>query len=131
MNKREDVKDYKSACKIIGRKPRKYTDEHMMQYEELSTIVAALNFISNNNVPYKPDYTKTPYSKTWYVYIYISTDEPAGLFGLRSDAGVGYSGVSVGSSLRFKNKEDGEYCIKNFKNLWLKHFFGYEHEANK
>lgn len=44
--KREDIKSYKDACKCIGRKPRKYKDDHMNTYEQLTTIIAALNFIA-------------------------------------------------------------------------------------
>ena len=47
--KREEIKSYKDACKVIGRKPRTYKDKHLNLYEQLSTIIAALNFISNNN----------------------------------------------------------------------------------
>lgn len=49
--KREEIKTYKDACKVIGRKPRTYKDKHLNLYEQLSTITAALNFISNNNKP--------------------------------------------------------------------------------
>lgn len=46
---REDIKSYKDACKCIGRKPRRYKDVHMNTYEQLTTIIAALNFIANDN----------------------------------------------------------------------------------
>lgn len=49
--KREEIKSYKDACKVIGRKPRTYKDKHLNLYEQLSTIIAALNFISNDNKP--------------------------------------------------------------------------------
>ena len=42
--KREEIKSYKDACKVIGRKPRTYKDKHLNLYEQLSTITAALNF---------------------------------------------------------------------------------------
>lgn len=42
--KREEIKTYKDACKVIGRKPRTYKDKHLNLYEQLSTITAALNF---------------------------------------------------------------------------------------
>nr|UVX58874.1 MAG: hypothetical protein [Bacteriophage sp.] len=40
--KREEIKSYKDACKVIGRKPRTYKDKHLNLYEQLSTIIAAL-----------------------------------------------------------------------------------------
>lgn len=49
--KREEIKSYKDACKVIGRKLRTYKDKHLNLYEQLSTIIAALNFISNSNKP--------------------------------------------------------------------------------
>ena len=45
--KREEIKSYKDACKVIGRKPRTYKDKHLNLYEQLSTIIAALNFIGH------------------------------------------------------------------------------------
>lgn len=36
----EDIKSYKDACKIINRKPRRYRDNHINAYEQLSTITA-------------------------------------------------------------------------------------------
>lgn len=60
--KREEIKSYKDACKVIGRKPRTYKDKHLNLYEQLSTIIAALNFISNNNKHWT--------SKFDYYYIY-------------------------------------------------------------
>ena len=62
--KREEIKTYKDACKVIGRKPRTYKDKHLNLYEQLSTITAALNFISNNNKPWEPKFD--------YYYIYCS-----------------------------------------------------------
>ena len=41
----EDIKSYKDACKIINRKPRRYRDNHINTYEQLSTITAAVNYI--------------------------------------------------------------------------------------
>lgn len=41
----EDIKSYKDACKIINRKPRRYRDNHINAYEQLSTITAAVNYI--------------------------------------------------------------------------------------
>lgn len=31
--KREEIKTYKDACKVIGRKPRTYKDKHLNLYE--------------------------------------------------------------------------------------------------
>lgn len=46
---REDIKDYKSACKVLGIRPtRAKLPEHAMVYITISTIIEALNFISND-----------------------------------------------------------------------------------
>lgn len=85
--KREEIKTYKDACKVIGRKPRTYKDKHLNLYEQLSTIIAALNFISNDNKPWIPKFD--------YCYIYSWLDrkdgynKTAGLFYLRSYGGFG------------------------------------------
>ena len=47
----ERVKDYKSACKVLGIKPidkRRKLEEHVLVYIQLSTITQAINFIANN-----------------------------------------------------------------------------------
>lgn len=120
--KREEIKTYKDACKVIGRKPRTYKDKHLNLYEQLSTITAALNFISNNNKPWE--------SKFDYYYIYSwlyredGYNKSAGLFLLHSDTGLGYSNADVGTSLKIKEREDGNYIIENFKELLQDWFWG-------
>ena len=45
----EQVKDYKSACAVLGKKPidkRRKLDEHVILYIMLSTITEAINFIA-------------------------------------------------------------------------------------
>lgn len=113
--KREEIKTYKDACKVIGRKPRTYKDKHLNLYEQLSTIIAALNFISNGNKPWA--------SKFDYYYIYSwlyrkdGYNKSAGLIYLNSCFGLGYSTGYVGTSLKIKEREDGNYIIENFKEL--------------
>lgn len=120
--KREEIKTYKDACKVIGRKPRTYKDKHLNLYEQLSTIIAALNFISNNNKPWelKFDY--------YYIYSWLYRkdryNKPAGWFLLYSRTGLDASGASVGTSLKIKEREDGNYIIKNFKELLQDWFWG-------
>ena len=96
--KREEIKSYKDACKVIGRKPRTYKDKHLNLYEQLSTIIAALNFISNDNKPWMPN--------------------------LYSSVGLDYSYANVGTSLKIKEREDGNYIIENFKELLQDWFWG-------
>ena len=63
---REDIKSYKDACKCIGRKPRQYKDAHMNTYEQLTTVIAALNFIANSNKPWQHELHKDiPH---WYIW---------------------------------------------------------------
>lgn len=118
--KREDIKSYKDACKVIGRKPRVYKEKQMNLYEQLSTIIAALNFISNDNKPWKP---KLDY---YYIYSWLykkdGYNKTAGLFYLCSAGGLGYSIALVGTSLKIKEYKDGHYILDNFKELlqdWL------------
>lgn len=120
--KREEIKSYKDACKVIGRKPRTYKDKHLNLCEQLSTIIAALNFISNDNKPWKPEFDY------YYIYSYLyrkdGYNKTAGLFSLHSSGGLGASYASVGTSLKIKEEEDGNYIIENFKELLQDWFWG-------
>lgn len=120
--KREEIKSYKDACKVIGRKPRTYKDKHLNLYEQLSTIIAALNFISNSNKPWTP---KLDYH---YIFSWLHRkdgyNKSAGLFSLYSGSGLDYSYGDVGASLKIKEREDGNYIIKNFKELLQDWFWG-------
>lgn len=120
--KREEIKSYKDACKVIGRKPRTYKDKHLNLYEQLSTITAALNFISNDNKPWTPKFNY------YYIYSWLHRkdgyNKTAGLFFLYSNAGLGHSYAYVGTSLKIKEREDGNYIIENFKELLQDWFWG-------
>lgn len=113
--KKEEIKSYKDACKVIGRKPRTYKDKHLNLYEQLSTIIAALNFISNDNKPWTPKFDYY-YICSW-LYRKDGYNKSAGLFSLHSCDGVGASHATVGASLKIKEREDGNYIIENFKEL--------------
>lgn len=119
--KREEIKTYKDACKVIGRKPRTYKDKHLNLYEQLSTIIAALNFISNN----KP---WTPKFDYYYIYSWLyrknGYNKSAVLFYLLSSDGLDRSGAIVGTPLKIKEREDGDYIIENFKELLQDWFWG-------
>lgn len=120
--KREEIKSYKDACKVIGRKPRTYKDKHLNLYEQLSTIIAALNFISNGNKSWTPKFDY------YYIYSWLyrkdEYNKTAGLFFLHSVDGLGYSYAHVGTSLKIKEREDGNYIIENFKELLQDWFWG-------
>lgn len=120
--KREEIKTYKDACKVIGRKPRTYKDKHLNLYEQLSTIIAALNFISNSNKPWTPKFNY------YYIYSWLNREDvhnkSASLFYLHSNRGLDYSYAYVGNSLRIKEREDGNYIIENFKELLQDWFWG-------
>lgn len=120
--KREEIKSYKDACKVIGRKPRTYKDKHLNLYEQLSTIIAALNFISNDNKPWTPKF-KYCCIYSW-LYKEDEYNKSAGLFGLSSGNGLDCSGAYVGTSLKIKEREDGNYIIENFKELLQDWFWG-------
>ena len=120
--KREEIKTYKDACKVIGRKPRTYKDKHLNLYEQLSTITAALNFISNGNKPWTPKFDY------YYIYSWLYRkdryNKTAGWFFLSSLDGLDRSGGPVGTSLKIKEREDGNYIIENFKELLQDWFWG-------
>lgn len=109
---REDIKSYKDACKCIGRKPRQYKDAHMNTYEQLTTVIAALNFIANSNKPWQHELHKDiPH---WYIW-YRGGD--AGLLIVYSCDGLSSSSASVGTQLRLKERDDADYLKKNFTDL--------------
>ena len=103
----EQVKDYKSACAVLGKKPidkRRKLDEHVMLYIMLSTITEAINFIANGNKLWIPVYQQNKPIKTWYSWWYIDWNKIkdgsyAGLFYLYSNGGLGGAYASVGTRL--------------------------------
>ena len=116
----EDIKSYKDACKIINRKPRRYRDNHINTYEQLSTITAAVNYIETGT-PWK--HTVKQNNKFYEIYYWKtfstnSNDESnKGLFYLHSDDGVGYSDADVGSNLRFATARGAKYVKTTFEIL--------------
>lgn len=128
----EQVKDYKSACAILGKKPidkRRKLDEHVMLYIMLSTITEAINFIANGNKLWIPVYQQNKPIRTWYSWWYIDWNKikdgsAAGLFVLYANDGLSYAGAYVGTHLRFINKEAAEYAARTFQPLYMKYIFG-------
>lgn len=128
----EQVKDYKSACAVLGKKPidkRKKLDEHVILYIMLSTITEAINFIANGNKPWIPEYKQNKLIKTWYSWWQIDWDKikdgsHAGVFSLYSNAGLGYAYAGVDTHLRFISEDAAEYAAKTFQPLYMKHIFG-------
>lgn len=128
----EQVKDYKSACKVLGIKPidkRRKLEEHVLLYIQLCTITQAINFIANGNKPWIPVYQQNKPIKTWYSWWYIDWNKikdgsSVGLFSLVSLAGLGAAAADVGTHLRFINREAAEYAAKTFQPLYMKYIFG-------
>lgn len=128
----EQVKDYKSACAVLGKKPidkRRKLDEHVMLYIMLSTITEAINFIANGNKLWIPVYQQNKPIRTWYSWWYIDWNKikdgsTAGLFALFSYNDLSHALAHVGTHLRFINKEAAEYAAKTFQPLYMKHIFG-------
>lgn len=128
----EQVKDYKSACAVLGKKPidkRRKLDEHVLLYIQLCTITQAINFIANGDKPWIPEYKQNKLIKTWYSWWYIDWNKikdgsAAGLFGLLSDDGLGSAYANVGTHLRFISRDAAEYAAKTFQPLYMKHIFG-------
>lgn len=119
---RQEIKSYKDACRVLGRKPRTYKDKHLNLYEQLTTIIAALNFISNDNKPW------TPELDYYYIYSWLyrkdGYNKSEGLFLLDSYHSVGSSLTRVGTSLKIKDFTDGNHIIANFKDLLQDWFWG-------
>lgn len=116
----EDIKSYKDACKIINRKPRRYRDNHINTYEQLSTITAAVNYIETGTqwkhiVKPNNKFYEIYYWKTFSTHSNDKSDK--GLFYLFSDYGVGHSYAGVGSNLRFATSRGAEYVKTTFKIL--------------
>lgn len=114
---REDIKSYKDACKCISRRPRQYKDIHINTYEQLTTIIAALNFIANGNKPWYHEVYKG--IKHWYVW-YCSlagNGTYSGLLVLLSSSALGDASAAVGVQLRLKERDDAEYLRTNFTDL--------------
>lgn len=128
----EQVKDYKSACEVLGIKPidkRRKLEEHVLLYIQLCTITQAINFIANGNKPWIPEYKQNKPIRTWYSWWHIDWDKikdgsSAGLFGLVSNGGLGTADAAVGTRLRFISKDAAEYAAKTFQPLYMKHIFG-------
>lgn len=128
----EQVKDYKSACKVLGIKPidkRRKLEEHVLLYIQLCTITQAINFIANGNKPWMPEYKQSKLIKTWYSWWQIDWDKikdgsDAGFFYLLSNRGLGGVGAGVDTHLRFISEDAAEYAAKTFKPLYMKHIFG-------
>lgn len=116
----EDIKSYKDACKIINRKPRRYRDNHINIYEQLSTITAAVNYIETGTqwkhiVKPNNEFYEIYYWKTFSTHSNDKSDK--GLFSLYSDGGVGCSDADVGSDLRFATARGAEYVKTTFEIL--------------
>lgn len=128
----EQVKDYKSACKVLGIKPidkRRKLEEHVLLYIQLCTITQAINFIANGNKPWIPEYKQNKPIRTWYSWWYIDWNKikdgsSAGLFILYSDLDLGFATARVGTRLRFISRDAAEYAAKTFQPLYMKHIFG-------
>lgn len=128
----EQVKDYKSACAVLGKKPidkRRKLDEHVLLYIQLCTITQAINFIANGDKPWIPEYKQNKPIKTWYSWWYIDWNKikngsKAGLFALSSNDGLGIAAAHIGTHLRFISRDAAEYAAKTFQPLYIKHIFG-------
>jgi hypothetical protein len=128
----EQVKDYKSACKVLGIKPidkRRKLEEHVLLYIQLCTITQAINFIANGNKPWISEYKQNKPIGTWYSWWHINWDKikdgsDAGLPHLASSEDLGFAYAAVGTRLRFISEDAAEYAAKTFQPLYMKHIFG-------
>lgn len=128
----EQVKDYKSACKVLGIKPidkRRKLEEHVLLYIQLCTITQAINFIANGNKPWIPEYKQNKPIRTWYSWWHIDWNKikdgsGAGFFLLHSNLGLGNADATVDTRLQFISRDAAEYAAKTFQPLYMKHIFG-------
>lgn len=128
----EQVKDYKSACKVLDIKPidkRRKLEEHVLLYIQLCTITQAINFIANGNKPWIPEYKQNKPIRTWYSWWHIDWDKikdgsAAGFFLLGSGYALGSAAATVSTRLRFISRDAAEYAAKTFQPLYMKHIFG-------
>lgn len=128
----EQVKDYKSACKVLGIKPidkRRKLEEHVLLYIQLCTITQAINFIANGNKPWIPEYKQNKPIRTWYSWWHIDWDmikdgSNAGFFSLYSGTDLSHASANVCTRLRFISRDAAEYAAKTFQPLYMKHIFG-------
>lgn len=128
----EQVKDYKSACAVLGKKPidkRRKLDEHVILYIMLSTITEAINFIANGNKPWIPKYEQNKPIRTWYSWWHIDWDKikdgsSAGFFSLYSADDLSSARAYVSTHLRFISRDAAEYAAKTFQPLYMKYIFG-------
>ena len=128
----EQVKDYKSACAVLGKKPidkRRKLDEHVILYIMLSTITEAINFIANGNKPWIPKYKQNKPIRTWHSWWHINWDKikdgsGAGFFSLHSNRDLSLAAALVGTHLRFISRDAAEYAAKTFQPLYMKYIFG-------
>lgn len=128
----EQVKDYKSACAVLGKKPidkRRKLDEHVILYIMLSTITEAINFIANGNKPWIPKYKQNKPIRTWHSWWHINWDKikdgsAAGFFYLHSYNDRGFASANVGTHLRFISRDAAKYAAKTFQPLYMKYIFG-------
>lgn len=115
----KDIKTYKDACKIIGRKPRHYKDDHMNVYEELTTIVAAVNTVEVGK-SWKPKIEQAnPLWEIFYYKLYNSHTDPLWLISYYESDDI-YA--FAGTKLQFATKNGAEYVRSNFKSLLYKWF---------
>lgn len=121
----EDIKSYKDACKIINRKPRRYRDNHINTYEQLSTITAAVNYIETGT---QWKHIVKPNNKFYEIYYlkifntHSNNESDESLFYLTSYSGVGASLANIGSNLRFATSRGAEYVKTTFEILLLQWF---------
>ena len=116
----EDIKSYKDACKIINRKPRRYRDNHINIYEQLSTITAAVNYIETGTqwkhiVKPNNKFYEIYYWKTFSTHSNNKLDK--GLFALRPADRVDTFYAKIGSDLRFATARGAEYVKTTFEIL--------------
>lgn len=84
----------------------------MNTYEQLTTVIAALNFIANSNKPWQHELHKDiPHWYIWY------RGGAAGLLAVYSRDGLSHSNADVGTQLRLKERDDADYLKKNFTDL--------------
>lgn len=127
MNKKEDIKTFEDACKILSYNaaipnfeamPSSYQKALLAHYK-LCVITEAINTVENNFKPWTPDWTNGKWDK-YYPW-----------FEMGSASGVGFSfnvyGLwssisAVGSHLCFISSAAARYAGTQFEDLYKDYF---------
>ena len=127
MKKKEDLKTFEDACKVLKLDPKKVVPDFscypkkdqkaMIAHSKLVIIVRAANKIENKNKEWNPDWANMN------EYKYFPWFEMDGSSGFRCDGCDGWDTHSaIGSRLCFVSRDLADYIAKQFIELYKEYF---------